>query len=84
MWHIDDHAEQEEESGPYIGTSVVGQLSQGKASLKVAGAGEHYYEGGFIKFPAWALHRTGEVAPRGAAREHAVLGSGYPTLLKAA
>ena len=60
-WHIDDHAEQSGRA--YIDTSIVGQLSPGEASLLVAGFGEIDYNNGFVKFPGWAIHRTGKVDP---------------------
>ena len=56
-WHIDDHAEAEQ-SKKYIDRSVACQCSVGDTSMTVAGLPEITYPGvgGFVEFPAWALH----------------------------
>ena len=67
-WHPDDHAEQDAKPGPYIEHTVVCLCSPGQTSMAVAGYGEVEYPGvgGFVLFPAWALHRTRWVKPTGA------------------
>lgn len=62
-WHIDDHAEKDKgRPKRYIDRSVACQCSPGLTSMTVAGLAEVDYPGvgGFIHFPAWALHRTGK------------------------
>ena len=65
-WHVDNHAEQTK-GGEYIEHSLVCLCSEGESSVMFAGAGEVAYPGvgGCVKFPAWVIHRTGNVAPTG-------------------
>ena len=67
-WHIDDHAEAEQ-SKKYIDRSVACQCSVGDTSMTVAGLPEITYPGvgGFVEFPAWALHRSSRRGDPGAA-----------------
>ena len=67
-WHVDDHAEQDSPRGPYIAYTVVCQCSPGVTSMAIAGLPReinYLGVGGFILFPAWALHRTMRVEPEG-------------------
>ena len=69
-WHVDDHAAAE--GGCYIERSVVCLCSPGEGSICFAGAGaegemevDYSGVGSMVCFPAWFVHRTGRVAPRG-------------------
>ena len=60
-WHIDDHAEKDKgRPKKYIERSVACQCSRGLTSMTIAGLPACVYPGvgGFVDFPAWALHRT--------------------------
>ena len=60
-WHIDDHTEKDKgRPKKYIERSVACQCSRGLTSMTIAGLPACVYPGvgGFVDFPAWALHRT--------------------------
>lgn len=56
-WHNDAHSKE------YFETTVSIQLSEGDATIKIAGDGEKKYggPGGIVAFKSWSLHRTGVV-----------------------